>query len=141
MQFTSGTTGHPKGATLSHHNILNNGYFVGEAIKLVPGDRLCIPVPLYHCFGMVMGNLGCPDPRRHHGHPAEAFEPLAVLETVAQEKCTGLYGVPTMFIAALDHPRFADFDLSQLAAPASWPAARADRGREAGDRQDEHGRG
>jgi fatty-acyl-CoA synthase len=114
IQFTSGTTGHPKGATLSHHNILNNGFFVGEAIKLVPGDRVCIPVPLYHCFGMVMGNLGCLTHGATMVYPAEAFEPLAVLETVAQEKCTGLYGVPTMFIAALDHPRFAEFDLSSL---------------------------
>ena len=114
IQFTSGTTGHPKGATLSHHIILNNGFFVGEAIKLVAGDRVCIPVPLYHCFGMVMGNLGCLTHGATMVYPAEAFEPLAVLETVAQEKCTGLYGVPTMFIAALDHPRFADFDLSSL---------------------------
>ncbi|MER2552346.1 MAG: AMP-binding protein [Thauera sp.] len=114
IQFTSGTTGHPKGATLSHHNILNNGFFVGEAIKLVAGDRVCIPVPLYHCFGMVMGNLGCLTHGATMVYPAEAFEPLAVLETVAQEKCTGLYGVPTMFIAALDHPRFAEFELSSL---------------------------
>ena len=114
IQFTSGTTGHPKGATLSHHNILNNGFFVGEAIKLVAGDRVCIPVPLYHCFGMVMGNLGCLTHGATMVYPAEAFEPLAVLETVAQEKCTGLYGVPTMFIAALDHPRFVEFDLSSL---------------------------
>ena len=114
IQFTSGTTGHPKGATLSHHNILNHGYFVGESIKLAAGDRLCIPVPLYHCFGMVMGNLGCLTHGATMVYPAEAFEPLAVLEAVAREQCTALYGVPTMFIAMLDHPRFAEFDLATL---------------------------
>lgn len=114
IQFTSGTTGFPKGATLTHRNILNNGFFIGEAMRLTERDRLCIPVPLYHCFGMVMGNLGCLTHGATMVYPAEAFEPLAVLETVAEEKCTGLYGVPTMFIAALDHPRFAEFDLASL---------------------------
>ena len=114
IQFTSGTTGHPKGATLSHHNILNNGYFVGEGLKLTPADRLCIPVPLYHCFGMVMGNLGCLTHGATMVYPAEAFDPLATLQTVSEERCTALYGVPTMFIAQLDHPEFAKFDLKSL---------------------------
>ena len=114
VQFTSGTTGYPKGATLSHHNILNNGYFVGEGLKLTPDDRLCIPVPLYHCFGMVMGNLGCLTHGATMIYPAEAFDPLATLQTVAEERCTALYGVPTMFIAQLDHPEFAKFDLRSL---------------------------
>ncbi|PFH09564.1 fatty-acyl-CoA synthase [Collimonas sp. PA-H2] len=114
IQFTSGTTGFPKGATLTHRNILNNGFFIGEAMKLTAADRLCIPVPLYHCFGMVLGNLAC----LTHGatiiYPNDGFEPLAVLQAVQEERCTGLHGVPTMFIAELDHPRFAEFDLSTL---------------------------
>ena len=114
IQFTSGTTGNPKGATLSHHNILNNGLFVAEAIGLSEADRLCIPVPLYHCFGMVMGNLGCLTHGATMVYPSEAFEPLAALETLAEERCTAMYGVPTMFIAVLDHPRFGEFDLTTL---------------------------
>jgi len=114
IQFTSGTTGLPKGATLTHHNILNNGYFVAETIKLTPGERLCIPVPLYHCFGMVMGNLGCVTHGATMVYPGEAFDPGAVLETIQAERCVGLYGVPTMFIAELGHPDFAKYDLSSL---------------------------
>ena len=114
IQFTSGTTGFPKGATLTHHNILNNGYYVGEAIRLTESDRLCIPVPLYHCFGMVMGNLGCMTHGATMVYPADAFDALSVLQAVQEERCTALYGVPTMFIAELDHPQFASFDLSTL---------------------------
>ncbi len=114
IQFTSGTTGMPKGATLTHFNIINNGYFVGRAMRLTDTDRLCIPVPLYHCFGMVMGVLTCVTNGATMVFPAEAFEPGSVLEAVAAEKCTALHGVPTMFIAELDHPQFADYDLSSL---------------------------
>jgi fatty-acyl-CoA synthase len=114
IQYTSGTTGFPKGATLSHHNVLNNGFFVAEALGLREHDRVCIPVPFYHCFGMVMGNLGCTTHGAAMIIPGEAFEALAVLEAVQAERCTALYGVPTMFIAELDHPRFAEFDLRSL---------------------------
>ena len=114
IQFTSGTTGFPKGATLSHHNILNNGFFIGEAMRLTPQDRLCIPVPLYHCFGMVLGNLAAFTHGACMVFPGEGFDPLATLETVAEERCTALHGVPTMFIAELDHPEFGRFDLSSL---------------------------
>ncbi len=114
VQFTSGTTGTPKGATLTHRNILNNGYFIGEAMNLTEEDILCIPVPLYHCFGMVLGNLAI---LTHGGcivYPNDGFEPLSVLQAVEEEKCTGLHGVPTMFIAMLDHPDFGKYDLSTL---------------------------
>ena len=114
IQFTSGTTGAPKGATLTHHNILNNGFFIGEAMRLTERDRLCIPVPLYHCFGMVLGNLACVTHGATMVYPGEGFDPVAVLRTVQDERCTGLHGVPTMFIAILDHPDFNQYDLGTL---------------------------
>lgn len=114
IQFTSGTTGKPKGATLTHHNILNNGFFVGEAIRLSPADRVCIPVPFYHCFGMVMANLGALTHGATMVVPSEGFDAEQVLKTVQAERCTALYGVPTMFIAVLNHPNFAATDLSSL---------------------------
>ncbi len=114
IQYTSGTTGFPKGATLSHRNILNNGYFVTGLINLGPTDRLCIPVPFYHCFGMVMGNLGCTTHGATMVIPAPGFDPGATLAAIEAERCTGVYGVPTMFIAMLGHPGFAERDLSSL---------------------------
>jgi fatty-acyl-CoA synthase len=114
IQYTSGTTGFPKGATLSHHNILNNGYFVGRGCGYTPEDRVCIPVPFYHCFGMVMGNLACTSVGATMVIPGQGFDPKATLTAVAQERCTSLYGVPTMFIAELNDPEFESYDLGSL---------------------------
>ena len=114
IQYTSGTTGFPKGATLTHHNILNNGFFIGETLAYTDQDRVCIPVPFYHCFGMVLGNLACTSHGAAMIVPAEGYEPLVVMETVQAEHCTALYGVPTMFIGELDHPRFKEFDFTTL---------------------------
>jgi fatty-acyl-CoA synthase len=114
IQYTSGTTGFPKGATLSHRNILNNGFLTTELINFTEQDRLCIPVPFYHCFGMVMGNLGCTTHGAAMVIPAPGFDPEITLRTIAEERCTGVYGVPTMFIAMQNHPSFADHDLSSL---------------------------
>src|SRR4051794_2842517 len=114
IQYTSGTTGYPKGATLSHRNILNNGYLTTETINFTHDDRLCIPVPFYHCFGMVMGNLGCTTHGATMVIPAPGFDPETTLRCVAEERCTALYGVPTMFIAMQNHPSFAEHDLSSL---------------------------
>ena len=114
IQYTSGTTGFPKGATLSHNNILNNGFFVGEGCRYTEADRVCIPVPFYHCFGMVMGNLGCVTHGAAMVIPGPSFDAGDVLACVQEERCTSLYGVPTMFIAELAHPDFASFDLSSL---------------------------
>lgn len=114
IQYTSGTTGAPKGATLSHHNILNNGYFNGWTMRYTEADRVCISVPFYHCFGMVIGNLACTSIGACMVVPAEAFDPEATLATVQEERCTSLYGVPTMFIAQLNHPNFDAYDLTSL---------------------------
>ena len=114
IQYTSGTTGAPKGATLTHHNILNNGLFLGQTLGYTEKDRVCVPVPFYHCFGMVIGNLACTTHGACIVTPGEAFDPLLTLEAVSAERCTSLYGVPTMFIAELAHPRFHEFDLSSL---------------------------
>ena len=114
IQFTSGTTGFPKGASLTHTNILNNGYFTARTIKLTPTDRICIPVPLYHCFGMVLGNLASLTSGAAMIYPGESFDAGLVLQAVEAERCTALYGVPTMFITILNQPGFADFDVSSL---------------------------
>jgi fatty-acyl-CoA synthase len=114
IQYTSGTTGAPKGATLSHHNILNNAYFIAQILRYGPDDRVCIPVPFYHCFGMVIGNLACSATGACMVVPGEAFDPEDTLMAVQEERCTSLYGVPTMFIAELNHPRFAELDCSTL---------------------------
>jgi fatty-acyl-CoA synthase len=114
IQYTSGTTGFPKGATLTHHNILNNGFFIGETLRYTEQDRVCIPVPFYHCFGMVLGNLACTTHGATMVIPAEAFDPAITMDTVQKERCTSLYGVPTMFIAELEHPRFKEFNFSTL---------------------------
>src|SRR5438309_7953971 len=114
IQYTYGTTGFAKGATLTHHNILNYGFFIGETLKYTERDRVCIPVPFYHCFGMVLGNLACTTHGATMVIPAEAFDPVATMQTVQQESCTSLYGVPTMFIAELEHPRFKEFEFSSL---------------------------
>jgi fatty-acyl-CoA synthase len=114
IQYTSGTTGFPKGATLTHHNILNNGFFIGETLRYTENDRVCIPVPFYHCFGMVLGNLACTTHGSTMVIPAEAYDPVLTMQTVQDERCTSLYGVPTMFIGELEHPRFKEFDFSSL---------------------------
>ena len=114
IQFTSGTTGNPKGATLTHHNVVNNARFIAQAMNFSDADSLCIPVPLYHCFGMVLAVLACVSSGAAMVFPGESFDPVATLEAVSEEHCTALHGVPTMFIAELDHPRFAEFDLSRL---------------------------
>ena len=141
IQYTSGTTGFPKGATLSHHNILNNGFFVGELCNYTEADRICIPVPFYHCFGMVMGNLAATSHGACMVIPAPIFEPVATLQAVQAERCTSLYGVPTMFIAELSTPDFADYDLSSLRTGIMAGLAVPGRGDEAGHRADVDDRG
>ena len=132
IQFTSGTTGLPKGATLSHRNIVNNAYFVGLSMGLRAGDRLCVPVPLYHCFGMVLSNLACVVHGATMVYPSAGFDPLAVLKAVQAERCTALHGVPTMFIAELQHPEFDSFDLSIAARRHHGGRAVPDRSHAAG---------
>ena len=140
IQYTSGTTGTPKGATLSHHNLLNNGFFCGEVLGYSERDRVCIPVPFYHCFGMVIGNLACTS----HGAcivvPGEAFDPGDTLATVQEERCTSLYGVPTMFIGELNHPDFAQTDCSSLRTGVMGRGALPRRGHATGSGSYAHDR-
>ena len=139
IQYTSGTTGRPKGATLSHRNILNNGFMVTELMGFTEQDRLCIPVPFYHCFGMVMANLGLHQPRRDDGDPGPGFDPEVTLRAIAEERCTAVYGVPTMFIAMQHHPTFADHDLSSLRTGLHGRVDLPGRGDEALHQRDAHG--
>ena len=141
IQYTSGTTGRPKGATLSHRNILNNGYFTTETINFTDEDRLAIPVPFYHCFGMVMGNLGCTTHGACMVIPAPGFDPAVTLQTVQDERCTGVYGVPTMFIAMQNADGFADYDLSTPAHRDHGRLHLPGRGDEALRQRHAHGRG
>ena len=141
IQYTSGTTGFPKGATLTHHNILNNGFFIGETCRYTPEDRVCIPVPFYHCFGMVLGNLACTTHAACMVIPAPSFEPRATLDAVQDERCTSLYGVPTMFIAELDLPEFDEFDLTSLRTGIMAGLSLSGGGDAQRDRPDAHGGG
>ena len=138
IQFTSGTTGSPKGATLTHRNILNNGCFVGECMRFTEHDRLCIPVPFYHCFGMVLGNLACVTHGATMVVPGEGFDPLLALQTVQAERCTALHGVPTMFIAMLEHPALRRIRPLDPAHRHHGRRALPDRSDEAGHRADAH---
>ena len=138
IQFTSGTTGNPKGATLSHFNILNNGLQVGAGMRFSEQDRLCIPVPLYHCFGMVMGNLACMTHGACAVFPDEGFDPVSVLETVAEEKCTALHGVPTMFVAEVELPNVTDYDTGTLQDGRDGRRALSARAHASGDRSLAH---
>jgi fatty-acyl-CoA synthase len=141
IQFTSGTTGSPKGATLTHHNVVNNARFIAQALNFSEADRLCIPVPLYHCFGMVLAVLACVSTGATMVFPGEAFDPTAVLAAVSEERCTALHGVPTMFIAELAHPDFKTFDLSSLRTGIMGRLSMPHRNHAAGGLRDEPERG